>query len=216
MNIKHKFASVAVAGALTLSLGGCASMQNNPDTATGAGIGAAAGAVIGHATGRGNTLIGGIIGAIAGGLIGHHFDEQQKAFEAALAKERAQHEVQVQRVRNNLLKLTFSDEAMFALNSSHITKAFRPTVDQLAGVMRKYTKTHITIVGYTDSTGTKRYNLALSRRRAEAVAEQLINDGVQPARLTVEGRGEADPRATNATAAGRQLNRRVEMLVQPS
>src|SRR5690606_35516976 len=83
------------------------------------------------------------------------------------------------------------------------------------GVLQKYDRTIVHIVGHTDSTGSEAYNQALSERRAEAVARCLEGRGVDASRLRAEGWGESEPRDTNATAAGRQLNRRVEVYVSP-
>jgi len=66
------------------------------------------------------------------------------------------------------------------------------------------------LVGHTDSQGTPATNLPLSQRRAAAVAGWLAQNGVPPARLAAEGRGQGQPIADNATDAGRSLNRRVE------
>jgi OOP family OmpA-OmpF porin len=68
------------------------------------------------------------------------------------------------------------------------------------------------IVGYTDSVGSDQYNLGLSDRRAKAVYDYLTSRGVDPSRLQSTGRGEADPVASNETADGRQLNRRVMLI----
>jgi outer membrane protein OmpA-like peptidoglycan-associated protein len=71
------------------------------------------------------------------------------------------------------------------------------------------------VVGHTDSTGAEAYNQSLSLRRAESVVSELGNRGVPRGMMTAEGRGELEPRADNDSEAGRQLNRRVEIFVQP-
>ncbi|MEM9211987.1 MAG: OmpA family protein, partial [Pseudomonadota bacterium] len=68
----------------------------------------------------------------------------------------------------------------------------------------------------TDTTGTSSYNQNLSKRRADSVASQLISNGVSPSRIRAFGRGETSPIATNATAEGRQANRRVEIIITPT
>jgi outer membrane protein OmpA-like peptidoglycan-associated protein len=70
------------------------------------------------------------------------------------------------------------------------------------------------VVGHTDSQGSDTYNQGLSERRAQATASYLISQGVASSQVTVEGRGESEPRANNATAEGRAQNRRVEIFLQ--
>jgi len=71
----------------------------------------------------------------------------------------------------------------------------------------------INVVGYTDSVGTEEYNQELSVRRANAVKEFMVSEGIDPGIIDVKGMGEADPVASNDTAAGRAENRRVEISV---
>ena len=87
-------------------------------------------------------------------------------------------------------------------------------MSKLAEVLRKYDRNEITIVGHTDAAGSDSYNQTLSERRAMAVRDELNMLGVPSSRLQAVGRGEFEPRADNGTEAGRQLNRRVEILVQ--
>ncbi len=189
----------------------------------GTSIGAGAGAVLGGVAGaildkkdRRGVPLGAAAGAAAGAGIGALFDRQQRAFEQTLGQERAANEVQVERVRDDLLKLTLDSEVSFDVDSAELRPTFRDSIDKLAGVLKTYDQTTARVVGYTDSTGSEDYNQRLSERRARAVADILRADGVAAGRLRTEGRGEGEPRATNATAAGRQLNRRVEIFVSPA
>ncbi|EQD77955.1 OmpA/MotB domain-containing protein [mine drainage metagenome] len=70
------------------------------------------------------------------------------------------------------------------------------------------------MIGYTDDTGSAAANLVLSRQRAQAVAQTLVAHGVRASRIHVEGRGEADPIASNATPEGRARNRRVVVILR--
>ncbi|HHI77009.1 MAG TPA: OmpA family protein, partial [Gammaproteobacteria bacterium] len=146
---------------------------------------------------------------------GNYMDNQQRAFEQSLAQERQAHQLEIERLKDDTLKLSIDSEVSFDFDSARIKPAFRHSLDKLADVLRKYNRTVVHIVGHTDSTGSADYNLDLSRRRAEVVADYLASRGVPRDRLRTEGRGESEPRASNATAAGRQLNRRVEIYVKP-
>jgi outer membrane protein OmpA-like peptidoglycan-associated protein len=83
-------------------------------------------------------------------------------------------------------------------------------LDTMAGVLRLAPDARVDVVGHTDNVGRARANLLLSQERARAVAEALTLRGVSPAQLSVVGRGETMSMASNATAAGREANRRVE------
>ncbi len=102
-----------------------------------------------------------------------------------------------------------------AYDSAEIRPAFASTLDKLADVLAKYERSDVTIVGHTDSTGSEEYNQRLSEARAYAVEAVFVDRGIPAYRIDIEGRGESEPRADNATEAGRQLNRRVEILVRP-
>ena len=84
---------------------------------------------------------------------------------------------------------------------------------ELSSILNKYGDTNILLVGYTDSTGSQEYNLGLSKERAGSVANYLATQNVNSERFTTEGYGEAQPVATNDTAAGRAHNRRVEVAI---
>src|SRR5690606_15614426 len=163
--------------------------------------------------GRG-TVIGAAAGAAAGAGIGYLMDRQEAELREQLASERSEHAIELERVRDDLLKLTMSNEISFDFGSAAIKPAFKPTMYKLAEVLRKYDRNEITIIGHTDSVGSESYNQMLSERRAAAVRDELSALGVPAYRMRAIGRGEFEPRADNGTEAGRQLNRRVEILVQ--
>ena len=79
----------------------------------------------------------------------------------------------------------------------------------------RYDRSIVHVVGHTDSVGSEAYNQRLSEQRAQSVVDYLVSTGVPRERLRAEGRGEMEPRDSNATEAGRQLNRRVELFVKP-
>lgn len=213
--------------ALSALLIGCATQPSDPNatadrnnTAIGAIIGAVAGAVVGgQLDDDGNrdkgTILGAIAGAAAGAGIGNMMDKQEQEFRDALAAEQRRSEIEIERVREDLLKLTFDNEVTFDLNSAGIKSSFSNSLDKVADVMQKYDSV-AQVVGHTDSSGAEDYNQALSERRANAVVGYLMESGVAGSRLTASGRGEYEPRESNATEAGRALNRRVEVFVTPS
>ena len=153
--------------------------------------------------------------ALAGGAVGHYMDNQQREFEAALQDERAANQLEIERLRDDTLKLTVDSEVSFDFNRYDIKPAFRPSLDKLAQLLMKYDRTVVHVIGHTDSIGSEAYNQTLSEQRALSVGDYLAAYGVPRQRLRTEGRGEREPRDTNATEAGRQLNRRVEIFVKP-
>ena len=90
------------------------------------------------------------------------------------------------------------------------------TIDHIAEFLVKNDQRSIVINGHTDSRGSDEYNERLSESRAGSVREALIRRGVAADRVTARGLGEAFPVATNDTAAGRQQNRRVEIVISDS
>jgi len=91
-----------------------------------------------------------------------------------------------------------------------------PVLDQIGDLMKRYPNYHLLIEGYTDSRGNDFANQQLSEYRAQAVANYLKDEnGIAMKRLHYRGRGETNPRATNDTASGRRLNRRVEFTLAP-
>jgi outer membrane protein OmpA-like peptidoglycan-associated protein len=208
----HYLAGITMA----FSLMACTTDDPYKRTKTGAAIGAATGAIIGHqidhSSGR---YVGAVVGAIAGGGVGHYMDKQQADFEEELKAEQDAHQLEIERLKDDTLKLTVDSEVSFDFDRYAIKSAFRPSLQKLAGVINKYDRTVVHVIGHTDSTGPANYNQRLSERRAESVANYLADRGVSRSRLHTEGRGEYEPRDSNATEAGRQLNRRVEIFIKP-
>lgn len=117
------------------------------------------------------------------------------------------------RVTDRGLVLTLGD-VLFAVGKADLKPGAARTLDKLIAAMRRDRDTTVTIEGHTDSTGRHAYNVALSQRRANAVRSYLASKGIAAARIQTRGLGPDFPVATNATEAGRQQNRRVEVLVQ--
>lgn len=202
---------------MATALAGCATDDPNKKTKTGAAIGAAAGAIVGYAVddGTGGVLAGAAVGALAGAGVGRYMDKQQQEMEAALAEEQARHELEIQQLENETLKIDIANEVSFDFDSAALKSAFTPTLSKVANVLQRYPNTIIHVVGHTDSVGSESYNQRLSERRAQSVVDYFLSAGVTSGRLYAIGRGETEPRASNETEAGRQLNRRVEIYVKP-
>lgn len=186
--------------------------QNQVSNSTiGAGIGTATGAVLGSLVGgtRG-ALIGGAIGATTGGLIGHSMDQENEELRQALLGTG----VQVRKVGNSV-QLIMASDVTFDFNQSDVRSGFYPTLNSVATVFKKYDNNTITITGYTDNVGGDAYNQTLSENRAKSVGDYLIAVGVPANRVFTNGMGKRNPIASNATNAGRAMNRRVVITLRP-
>lgn len=118
----------------------------------------------------------------------------------------------VQRIGSGIV-LTLPEGLLFAQDSDQLSPASRDNLRRLATNLEKYPNTRMMVVGHTDSQGGTEHNLDLSERRAQAIANFLTDVGVNRARITALGKGDAEPIATNDTDAGRQWNRRVEIAI---
>ena len=101
----------------------------------------------------------------------------------------------------------------FDTNEAFIKKSFQPVIVSIAKVLKEYNKTFIQVNGYTDSTGNDAINNPLSVKRANAVADFLKVQGIASNRIVANGFGSRNPIASNSTAAGREQNRRVEIVL---
>lgn len=195
----------------------CATDDPNQRTKIGAAVGAVVGAVVGHGieNDKGGIIAGAAVGAAAGAGIGYYMDNQQKEMEAALADEQARHDLEIQRLEDETLKIEVSSEISFDFGSADLKPAFMPTLKKVSEILVRYPRTVIHVVGHTDSVGSEGYNMDLSRHRAQSVINYFVLQDISQSRLVTVGRGESEPRASNDTEAGRQLNRRVEIYVKP-
>ena len=208
--------------AATITLAGCSTVnpytgeKKTSDAAKGAGIGAVAGALIGVATGhdaesrRKNALIGAGAGAAVGGGVGAYMDVQ----EAKLRQQLEATGVSVTRDGDNII-LNMPGNITFASDSSAVSANAQEVLNSVSLVLKEYNKTNIVVAGYTDSTGSASYNTLLSKQRAQSVANELMNDGVDRGRVQVQGFGASNYIASYDTAAGRAQNRRVELTLIP-
>jgi outer membrane protein OmpA-like peptidoglycan-associated protein len=102
----------------------------------------------------------------------------------------------------------------FDFDKSNIRRDAVPVLDEAVRIVKEEGIMAVIAEGYTDSKGTEAYNLKLSRRRAEAVRKYLVDHGIPPSHIKIEGFGESNPVASNSTADGRAQNRRVELRVE--
>ncbi|MCL2888590.1 MAG: OmpA family protein [Elusimicrobia bacterium] len=108
-------------------------------------------------------------------------------------------------------KISFNTPILFKTNSDKIEPQSLNDIQKIADVLKNHPNAKTTVEGYTDNTGDPAYNVNLSQRRAQAVADQLAADGANSANISAKGYGQANPIADNKTAAGRAQNRRVEL-----
>jgi outer membrane protein OmpA-like peptidoglycan-associated protein len=104
-------------------------------------------------------------------------------------------------------------DVLFDFNQASLKPGAKEKLAKVSGILSVYPTLHMSVEGHTDSVGTDDYNLKLSQRRADAVRDYLTSNGISSANVQSIGLGKADPVASNDTAAGRQQNRRVEMVV---
>ena len=192
--------------------------QKTTKTAVGAGIGASVGAVVAYLDNKGDAsrkrnqriLAAAAGGAAIGGGIGYYMDKQ----EAKLRQQLRGTGVSVERVGDNI-NLIMPGNITFATNSADINSNFYPVLDSVALVLTEFDKTVVVVAGHTDSDGPDALNETLSRNRASSVSNYLISQKILPARFEIIGFGERQPIASNTTAEGKQLNRRVEITLLP-
>ncbi|MCK4440602.1 MAG: OmpA family protein, partial [Sulfurovaceae bacterium] len=101
----------------------------------------------------------------------------------------------------------------FAVDSAIIDESYMPRIDNFARFLLRNRGSKVVIEGHTDSSGDSTHNLILSEKRAKAVASRLFQLGVSPSRITVIGKGETMPIASNSTKEGKRLNRRIEAIL---
>jgi outer membrane protein OmpA-like peptidoglycan-associated protein len=190
---------------------GCANMsERQQGTAQGAGIGAIAGAVISSATGgKAGTgaVIGGALGAVAGNVWSKRMEDKRKAMEAATQGTG----VEVIRTADNRLQVNVPSDISFAVGRADLRSDLLPVLDKFAAGLDTSMTVHV--IGHTDNTGSDAINDPLSVNRANSVKSYLVSRGVPSTRVTIEGRGERQPIADNATEQGRARNRRVEIFL---
>ena len=217
--MKHTIIALTAAAFL---LGACSTNpytgeQQLSNTALGAGTGAilggAAGALLGATTNvktRKAALIGAGLGALAGGGVGLYMDNQETKLRQRLEGTG----VSVTRNGDNII-LNMPSNITFATDQSDIKPNFYDVLNSVAIVLQEFNQTLVDVNGHTDADGSDEYNFDLSQRRAGAVAEYLISQQLDSQRFQVQGLGERQPIASNASAGSKAQNRRVEIQIVP-
>ncbi|MBF0468335.1 MAG: OmpA family protein [Desulfamplus sp.] len=204
---------LAIIGVLCLSIISCAGTTNQQTkTGQGALVGAGVGAILGQVIG-GNTQgtligagIGAALGGIAGNQIGAYMDRQEQALRNVIVESEQTTVVRTE----NVLTATFQSSMFFDTDSDMLKAGAYSEMDRVSGVLRDYPQTRIRVEGHTDSKGSDVYNQELSQRRAQSVANALIQRGVDPSRIEVIGYGESQPISSDDA-----MNRRVNIVIIP-
>lgn len=212
-NVMNRMFAILVVSSL---LFGCEATKNANNKQKGAVIGTAGGAVIGgvigNNTGDGNTalgaIIGGVVGGTAGAIIGDRMDKQAKKIEEEIPG------AEVERVGEGI-NVTFDESSgvYFDTEKYNINSKSQTTLNKLADIFKEYPNSNILVEGHTDNTGSDSYNLTLSKNRAQAVTNYLVDNGIDRGRFTTKWYGESQPKYDNSTVEGRSKNRRVELAI---
>lgn len=217
----------ALALSVTLLFSGCSMSNTAKGGVIGGTGGGALGALVGQLIGGGKgaaigAAVGVTVGAGAGTLIGHKMDKAKKAAEAA----NAEAELLTAKDGTQYVKATFASGLLFQTGKSTLSASAVNDINTFVNNLKAEDTTYdLAICGYTDNQGwknstaeqSKAKNQALSLQRAQAVQSQLIAGGYASNRIVnVQGFGEEHPVASNATAAGQEQNRRVEVYILPS
>jgi outer membrane protein OmpA-like peptidoglycan-associated protein len=133
-------------------------------------------------------------------------DQHIRVLETELAELQADH-------TERGLVVTMAEESLFDADQSELKSGGMQRLARVAEFLRDHLDRNLLIEEHTDSSAPYDYNLALSQRRANAIEDFLITQGVEPTRIGAYGYGEQLPIATNETAVGRQANRRVELVI---
>jgi outer membrane protein OmpA-like peptidoglycan-associated protein len=192
--------------------------NQSENTRQGALIGALGGAAAGALVGGDGTvrernrsaLVGAALGAGLGAGIGNNLDRQAEELRRAL-----RNDVGVSNNGNNLV-VVLSQDLLFATGSTQVSAQSQNDLMIVARSLTNYPNSTVNVIGHTDNVGSAAFNQDLSERRAQAVAAVLRGGGVSSARIRSIGAGLNQPIASNATAEGRQLNRRVEIVITPN
>jgi outer membrane protein OmpA-like peptidoglycan-associated protein len=210
---KNNFAVLCIA---VIALGIFSGCNPRNRTQRGAAIGAGAGITVGTVIGKtaGNVALGAIIGGAVGGTAGAYIAHKMDNTLGDNFKNTIPGAKTVRRGDTTFLK--FDSAILFDQGSTDIKPEGQTDVKNLAAALQTNLQTNISIIGHTDSLGTVDYNIDLSKKRAQAIKDLLISDGVKDDRLTAIGKGAAEPVGDNKTEEGRAKNRRIVVVILPN
>jgi outer membrane protein OmpA-like peptidoglycan-associated protein len=209
MNSNTLFRSATALGCATaMLLTGCATATSEQK---GAGVGATVGAVAGQILGRDSksTVIGAGLGALGGYVWSKSMEDKKRAMEQATAGTGTV----VMQTADNQLKLSIPNDISFDSGRYDIKPNLRPILDQFAQGLAQQQSTEVRIIGHTDNVGSDGLNNTLSVNRAQSARDYLVVRGVNSSRISIDGRGEREPLADNATESGRARNRRIDIFL---
>jgi len=210
---------LSVALGASIALGACTDPATlgvdnpNANANRGAAIGAVSGAVLGSlisSDSKKGAVIGALVGGAAGAGIGYNLDQQEAELRRDLDSG-----VTITNTGDRLI-VSFPEAILFASGSFTVRPGLNDDMFDLTQSLQRYPESTIQIVGHTDSDGDAASNQQLSERRANAVADVLLNQGVPFQRIQTFGRGESQPIASNFTPEGKAQNRRVEIVILPN
>lgn len=216
-----KIALAALTLIFVAGLSSCEATKNANNVQKGAIIGTAGGAIlgaiIGNKAGKGGkgtigAVIGGVLGGTAGVLIGNKMDKQAQKIEEEIPG------AKVERIDDGIL-VTFDENSgvHFETEKYNVNSTSEVLLTKLANILEEYPDTNVLVVGHTDSSGSAGYNMTLSEKRVNAVANYFIqNKGLRSTRFTTSWFGEDQPIADNGTIEGRAKNRRVNVAIVPN
>ncbi len=223
-----KLKAISLVTIIALSISGCAInnktlVRDNSYSRTqnGSLIGGLLGAAIGASQSKNKlkgALIGGAAGAAVGAGAGYLLDQQANEIANALGTGVNNDPLAALDPTRSIIvskgekyvKVMFRDSMMFAVNSDNLQPSARNKVAKIAQLLRRYPQTTAQVAGFTDSTGSYQYNLELSKRRANAVANVIRSYGATNRVYTV-GCSYNKPLVPNKTPSQKALNRRVEI-----
>lgn len=213
MNKMRKTALYALLAASSLFvMNSCGTIQSMSNTQKGAATGTAAGGAIGAIIGNkaGNTAVGAIagaaIGGVAGGLIGRKMDKQAAEIDRTVAG------AEVIKADEGII-VKFDSGILFDFDKAEVKSDARSNIANLVKSLNENPDTDILVIGHTDSKGTDKYNQGLSERRAKAVKDFAVAQGLSGARMQTQGKSFHEPIGDNDTETGRAQNRRVEIVI---